>query len=220
MATDTAGFNVTSLPSQTTPFSQPTGCGLSVYCPFMTYLEYSMSSASHLHPLSGNPCVAVETTSTATYALARVTNNAACYPDGYFDLFPNEASSLFAENMPSEGQSSTVAYPGNACISGWTTACTTTITDESSSYPQAWCCPEGGWTCASATGYGDPAAPQRLCQSLMSTATHGKQLSVFHFYQFRTLARNEIFLRYKLNRTILKNPPRNLPETHTERLLT
>ncbi|KAI1808740.1 hypothetical protein F4811DRAFT_559123 [Daldinia bambusicola] len=35
-------------------------------------------------------------------------------------------------------------------------------------YPQAWCCPPGQWTCATATADGDRQAPQRLCQSYLT----------------------------------------------------
>ncbi|KAI1478619.1 hypothetical protein F4774DRAFT_426352 [Daldinia eschscholtzii] len=38
-------------------------------------------------------------------------------------------------------------------------------------YPQAWCCPPGQWTCATATAEGDRQAPQRLCQSYLTGST-------------------------------------------------
>ncbi|KAK7946828.1 uncharacterized protein PG986_011149 [Apiospora aurea] len=70
-----------------------------------------------------------------------------------------------------EGDRSTLAYPSTACLAGWTTACTTTLTHQGSPYSQAWCCPSGSWSCATETGVSDRAAPQRLCQSPLSQST-------------------------------------------------
>ncbi|OTB05008.1 hypothetical protein M426DRAFT_146810 [Hypoxylon sp. CI-4A] len=85
-----------------------------------------------------------------------------------------------------DGSMATVAFPGDQCLAGWTTACTTTITaaaaaahgsgtlvNEESEFPQAWCCPPGQWTCASATAADtdtdtDTNGGRRLCRSIFT----------------------------------------------------
>ena len=91
-----------------------------------------------------------------------------CYPDGYFDIFPTlrlspeSAADPEASAPPLLVSSySALAYPGSACISGWTKACTTTlllpsgegIPSTKDGYGQVWCCPPGLWTCE--RGHGD-----------------------------------------------------------------
>lgn len=62
-----------------------------------------------------------------------------------------------------------LAYPGTACISDWTTACTTTLTLESAqTFVQTWCCPPGSYSCLTAWG---EATPWRDCVRLLSTPT-------------------------------------------------
>ncbi len=63
----------------------------------------------------------------------------------------------------------TAAFPGDACISDWTTACSGTIVgddddDTAAEYAQTFCCPPGGYAC-------DLGWTRRSCVSLVSTAT-------------------------------------------------
>ncbi|KAI1413544.1 hypothetical protein F5Y13DRAFT_198376 [Hypoxylon sp. FL1857] len=182
--------NTYTMPAQTTPFvpplssgdsrtdttDMPESCSLSVYCRSLSYYAYSMSTAAHdPHPLDGQHCLAVQPT--PAYG-QQVGYNQGCWPENYFSLFNNEWGDLNgAPRTRNEGSYSTAAFPGGHCLAGWTTACTTTITgDDSASgkpaeYPQAWCCPPGQWTCATATGAGDEQAPQRLCQSFLTGTT-------------------------------------------------
>lgn len=60
---------------------------------------------------------------------------------------------------------STLAFPGTACLNGYMTACTRTLVASGRSYTQTWCCPTGGWSCA--TDYD----VLRQCISLLSTST-------------------------------------------------
>ncbi|KAI0106121.1 hypothetical protein F4776DRAFT_469145 [Hypoxylon sp. NC0597] len=187
------GITTTStytLPSQTTPFvpalssgdtrtdttDMPESCSLSVYCRSLSYLVYSIATEEHNpHPLDGQHCLAVQPTPGWG---EQVGYNKRCWPENYLSLFNNEWGDLNgAPRTRNEGSYSTAAFPGGQCLAGWTTACTTTITGDSSNgaskaeYPQAWCCPPGQWTCATATGDGDPQAPQRLCQSFLTGTT-------------------------------------------------
>jgi hypothetical protein len=159
-----------SLPPQITPFIYPTSmnmCDLSVYCPEMSSIDYSMISATHGHPLAGENCLAIEVTNQT-----QAGHDPRCYPEGYFTLFPDEWQELnMMGSANNEGDRSTAAYVGGAAILGWTIACTTTITHQDSLYPQAWYCPPGEWECAASTAISDEAAPQRLCRSLVTGAT-------------------------------------------------
>ncbi|KAF0318672.1 hypothetical protein GQ607_014088, partial [Colletotrichum asianum] len=62
-----------------------------------------------------------------------------------------------------------LGYPGTACISGWTPACTTSLTYNvpTGKYVQTWCCPLGGWNCLTAS----IGPPWRDCTSLLQTPT-------------------------------------------------
>lgn len=156
-----------------------------------------MNTAAHdAHPLEGQHCLAVQDLTSDH----RVGYNAECWPENYFALFDNEWGELNgAPRSGNEGSASTAAFPGDKCLAGWTVACTTTITagggdidshnnnnnnnrngskNENAGnekvpelYPQAWCCPPGQWTCATATAEGDRQAPQRLCQSYLTGST-------------------------------------------------
>ncbi|KAI2624005.1 hypothetical protein GGS26DRAFT_217460 [Hypomontagnella submonticulosa] len=175
------------MPSQTTPFvptrskgdpesgtDMPASCSLSVYCRSLSYYLYSMHTATHTpHPLDGQHCLGVQSVSGFYHpGIAGVGYDDACWPVNYFELFPSEWADLNSgEQTDKEGDRSTVAFPGGQCLQGWTTACTTTITagdGGKETYPQAWCCPPGQWTCATATAEWDKAAPQRLCQSALT----------------------------------------------------
>ncbi|KAK1540965.1 hypothetical protein CPAR01_06954 [Colletotrichum paranaense] len=82
-----------------------------------------------------------------------------CFPESYINIWrPFDEFS----DIPS------LAYPGTACISGWTTACSTDVTETSgNTHAQTWCCPSG-WGCLSASNGG---IPHRECTSLLSTPT-------------------------------------------------
>ncbi|KAI1078474.1 hypothetical protein F5B20DRAFT_592063 [Whalleya microplaca] len=163
-----------SLPAQTTPFATPTQdnmCQFSVYCTNFYYIGYSLATRVSEAPLQGARCLAVHSTSFSGNP-SRVGYQTACFPDGYFNLFDNEWGDLNGSpRSTGEGARSTIAYPGDNCIQGWNTACTTTVTHKGSQFPQAWCCPPGQWTCATATGTADPRVPERLCQSVMTEST-------------------------------------------------
>ncbi|KAI1378369.1 hypothetical protein F4677DRAFT_392738 [Hypoxylon crocopeplum] len=174
------------MPAQTTPFAgphdqrdpgseMPPSCSLSVFCRGLSYYVYSMNTAAGVqHPLQGQHCLAVQTLDGPGPG-PRVGYDEHCWPENYFALFANEWGDLNgAPRTAAEGDASTVAFPGDRCLAGWTTACTTTISGgggDADLYPQAWCCPPGQWTCATATGEGDRQAPQRLCQSAMTGST-------------------------------------------------
>ncbi|KAI1101531.1 hypothetical protein F4804DRAFT_294398 [Jackrogersella minutella] len=183
------------MPSQTTPFipghtsgdsltEMPSSCSLSVYCRSLSYYAYSMNTAAHNpHPLEGQHCLGVQANPGGGEVVGY---NEQCWPENYFALFDNEWGDLNgAPRTRDEGSASTVAFPGDQCLAGWTTACTTTITADgllmprrrrrrgaegalADEFPQAWCCPPGKWSCATATGDGDEQAPQRLCSSVLT----------------------------------------------------
>ncbi|KAI2631982.1 hypothetical protein GGR54DRAFT_11371 [Hypoxylon sp. NC1633] len=157
------------LPPQITPFTPPADvdCSVSVYCKYLTYEVYTMFD----HELSGLGCQGVNVIGPGMLAY-----ETRCFPDGYFTIFDN----LYEEirqipGTPTEGPgSSTLAYPGTACLSGWTTACTTTLTNNGGAYPQAWCCPPGSWTCAANEHTGLDTVqliPGRYCASVLTGAT-------------------------------------------------
>ncbi|KAK7757276.1 hypothetical protein SLS62_000825 [Diatrype stigma] len=168
------------LPPQTTPFVPspgPEACELSVYCSFLSQYVYQTIAEHGGHPLGGEQCTAAQTSKfSAGSVMAHISR---CYPDGYFDIFntltlrPRQdgASAAAAaqkheeeEERGSTALDSALAYPGSACMSGWTTACTTTVTQGGRGYPQAWCCPPGEWACARAEG-------DRRCSSILTGRT-------------------------------------------------
>lgn len=154
--TDMGSMVDLDLPSQITPFTPPSDadCTISVYCPFMTYWIYTSGE----HMLSSMECQAVNVLE--DYGAGAIGYNTDCLPEGYYTIF---ADNLYVE-ISSPTDLSTMAYPGTACVSGWTTACTTTVTDSDASYPQAWCCPPGSWQCA--------ADSARHCTSVMTESTN------------------------------------------------
>ncbi|KAI2610928.1 uncharacterized protein GGS25DRAFT_172956 [Hypoxylon fragiforme] len=165
-----------TLPPQTTPFTPPADadCALSVYCPFLTYWLYTQGG----HQLSGMPCQALNKLDASEPR--QIGYRPECLPPGYYTLFDNLVTEMDPRipGVPTESDGgSTRAYPGTACVSGWTTACTTTITAEinagdggaEGTYPQAWCCPPGGWECTATEAIG---VPGRHCQSVMTEATN------------------------------------------------
>ncbi|TDZ30716.1 hypothetical protein C8035_v002342 [Colletotrichum spinosum] len=83
-----------------------------------------------------------------------------CFPETYLDIF-RPVSSKFSD-LPN------LAFPGTACISGWTTACNTTLTLASAkTFVQTWCCPPGSWSCLTV----EAGTPYRDCVSILSTPT-------------------------------------------------
>ncbi|KAI1144398.1 hypothetical protein F5Y05DRAFT_418417 [Hypoxylon sp. FL0543] len=179
--------NTYTLPAQTTPYmplpsfgesrsdttDMPESCSLSVFCRGVSGYAYSAATAAHdPHPLDGQRCYAVQRAKPRTGA--DIGFNEACWPVNYFALFDDEYGEIHGSaRTRDEGPRSTAAFPGGNCLAGWTTACTTTIQGGggTSYYPQAWCCPPGEWSCATATGDGDLAAPQRLCRSYLTGTT-------------------------------------------------
>ncbi|XXG96657.1 NAD-dependent glutamate dehydrogenase [Hypoxylon texense] len=180
------------LPSQTTPFAPsrqpgdegtgaPSQCAISVFCRTLSYAAYSSHTAAHRpHPLEGQLCMGVQPTSLADSGGSwdGVGFEETCWPTNYFALFDDEWGILTGAPPPAaartrgdRGDVPTAAFPGDRCLAGWTTACTTTVTAGASPlqayYPQAWCCPPGRWSCATATADYDDLAPQRLCRSLL-----------------------------------------------------
>ncbi|RYO88228.1 hypothetical protein DL766_009305 [Monosporascus sp. MC13-8B] len=160
-----AATHAITLTPQTTPFAAAQGgaCELSVYCWQLTYLNYL---SSHQH-LSGLQCEALHSSPRdGTPALGYRTE---CFPEGYLDVFPGLTMEPSMASLAHADP--TLAYPGTACVSDWTTACTTTVTGAGgTAYPQAWCCPPGAWTCPAAPR-GDGKDPGRRCASVLTEKT-------------------------------------------------
>ncbi|KAF4854206.1 hypothetical protein CGCSCA4_v001629 [Colletotrichum siamense] len=84
-----------------------------------------------------------------------------CFPESYDNIWRPIGTKF--KNLPR------LAYPGTACLSGWTQACDTTVTLESAEHlTQTWCCPQGGWSCLEVSA-GD--IPYRDCVSFISKPT-------------------------------------------------
>ncbi|KAI1761692.1 hypothetical protein GGR53DRAFT_533270 [Hypoxylon sp. FL1150] len=145
-----------SLPPQITPFTPPPtiDCKQSVYCPVINYWEIESTS-----DFSGRRCIAVN-----KLGKGEIGFEPDCLPKGYETLFHDYLYVYFDRSMTEPPSSSAIAYPGTACPSGWTTACTSVITFDDDTYPQAWCCPSSSWQCAAATG--------RYCTSVMTESTN------------------------------------------------
>ncbi|KAI0378460.1 hypothetical protein F5Y04DRAFT_291040 [Hypomontagnella monticulosa] len=172
-------MSVSTFPPQTTPFTPPhsADCTMSVLCEHLTYSNYADGNQS----LSGMSCQAVN-----RLGRREVGTQTACFPEGYLTIFKStsetHSGTKSTKILPTESPGSlTLAYPGSACISGWTTACTTTITARGSKDPQTWCCPPGSWTCASQqphiaafslhSSQEEAAVTGRYCASVMTEAT-------------------------------------------------
>ncbi|RYO75415.1 hypothetical protein DL764_010463 [Monosporascus ibericus] len=139
--TTDSGFIVSStliLEPQTTPFEQPSSCSPSIYCE---------------STVPGGNCAEIDRMAATDVDILR----SECYPPDYTNVF------LYNE-QPAD--LTTAAFPGDACISGWTTACSATVLGDnnSSAYPQTYCCPPGGYTCDMRWGW-------RECVSSLSTPT-------------------------------------------------
>ncbi|RYO80147.1 hypothetical protein DL766_000410 [Monosporascus sp. MC13-8B] len=139
--TTVSGFVVSStlvLEPQTTPFEQPSSCSPSIYC---------------WSTVPGGDCAEIDRMVSTDVDILR----SECYPPDYTNVF------LYNE-QPAD--LTTAAFPGDACISGWTTACSATVLgdDGSSAYPQTYCCPPGGYTC-------DMQWRRRECVSSLNTPT-------------------------------------------------
>lgn len=202
---------IISLPAQTTPFTPPGGgnCDLYVYCPGLEHHSWTAGRQS----LSGQHCEAVHLSVVGTTTTARAggktkTNDASplptptllykpeCYPAGYFDVFP--ALRLGPDGVaanPSDAQlpgptDPTLAYPGTACISGWTTACMATMAaaqggddkpevsgaGTTTAHAQAWCCPPGSWTCEAPRLVLDPVSTMDTGRRCISTLAERTQV--------------------------------------------
>ncbi|KAI6092766.1 hypothetical protein F4821DRAFT_223237 [Hypoxylon rubiginosum] len=152
------GFLTTStlgLPPQITPFTPPptVDCKQSVYCPFLSYLEVDISS-----DFLNQRCVAVNKLGKGDIGFEWD-----CFPKGYETLFYEYLYQYFDQGTREPPSRSTIAYPGTACPSDWTTACTSVVTFGGDTYPQAWCCPSSSWQCAITSG--------RYCTSVMTEST-------------------------------------------------
>ncbi|RYP08775.1 hypothetical protein DL764_001686 [Monosporascus ibericus] len=133
------GFIISSmliLEPQTTPFEQPNSCSPSIHC-------------ESIAPGAG--CSGIGRMATANVDILR----SECYPPDHTNIF------LYA-GQPAD--LTTVAFPGDACISGWTTACSPIVTGDYGISPQTYCCPPGGYTC-------DLQRGRRECVSSLSTPT-------------------------------------------------
>lgn len=161
-----------TLAPQQTPFVPPVSCTLSVHCPFMSNLLYSAKSSLGRHPLSGQRCQAFYTTEGAQ--LDPIQEIEACMPNGYRQLNREHVLGLDSFLSGGNGQlSSTEAYPGTACMQGWSSACSHTVGSDESISAHIWCCPEGSWECqASTTDFEGWMTGHRLCRSIMTEATN------------------------------------------------
>ena len=210
---------VVSLPAQTTPFTPPGGgvCDLHVYCPGLEHHAWTAGRQS----LSGQHCEAVHLTVVGTTPAAAAgggktkTKNASsplptptllynpeCYPAGYLDVFPalrlgpdGVAAGPSNAQLPPAPSDPALAYPGTACISGWTTACTATMgaaqgggdgeeagagaTATAAHRAQAWCCPPGSWTCEAPGLVPDPVATVDTARRRCVSALAGPRTSVW-----------------------------------------
>ncbi|KAF6814916.1 hypothetical protein CSOJ01_03746 [Colletotrichum sojae] len=140
---------VYAFPPQNTPFTPPSGeCAVyprAIRC--LGKLENVDARAECL----GDQYVYETTVSLPTQ----------CFPESYNEIWRPLGTKFV--HLPS------LAYPGTACISGWTTDCTKTLTmTGGKTFVQTWCCPPGGWTCLSVP---KGETPYRDCVSLLSTPT-------------------------------------------------
>ncbi|KAJ1335227.1 cell wall integrity and stress response component [Microdochium nivale] len=162
-----------TLPPQQTPFIPPTVCDLSVYCPYMSDKLYSSKAALASHPLSGQQCHAFYTTS--GNPTDRIRHVEACMPQGYRQLYGGDGA--FDLNSPPIGTDMdamlTSAYPGSACMLGWTSACVNSIERQTAGRAtQFLCCPGGGWRCLATISNSDNTGRKhRLCERIITEAT-------------------------------------------------
>ncbi|CAI0651506.1 unnamed protein product [Colletotrichum noveboracense] len=133
---------------QTTPFTPP-----SDRCSAIPRAIRCQDKPEEL--TSGAICLADQIVDTSSATLPTE-----CFPETYDNIW-RPVSNKFRD-LPN------LAYPGSACISGWTTACITTVSLESAQHLlQTWCCPSG-WSCLTVSP-GD--TPYRDCVSYLSTPT-------------------------------------------------
>ncbi|KAI8960272.1 hypothetical protein F5Y11DRAFT_358556 [Daldinia sp. FL1419] len=175
----------------------PSSCSFSVYCRSLSYFVYSMNTAAHdPHPLSNQHCLAVQdimTDSRVGYnADCWPENYFALFDNEWGELngAPRSGNEGSASTAAFPGDKCLAGWTV-ACTTTITAeeqdidigigigieAPRGSTNNESRPlpnakvqklYPQAWCCPPGQWTCASATGPGDRQSPQRLCQSVLT----------------------------------------------------
>lgn len=152
------------LPPQTTTFTPPPACSASasIWCS-VTAADMSIVSECFLWDIVN--------------ATNNIPANDACYPgQGYGEIWYRDQTwsedpqtrtfvcqRITETNSKTLGDISTLAYPGSACLSGWTTACTKTIVVSPGQYDtQTWCCPSN-FVCNDQSG--------RDCSSILSTPT-------------------------------------------------
>ncbi|TEA17079.1 hypothetical protein C8034_v000331 [Colletotrichum sidae] len=136
-----------TLPPQTTPFTPPD----SICTQFPKAIRCE-GKPEEQDPNS--PCWALQYVESTGTSLP-----SQCFPTSYVEIY--RPVDDFDDVM-------SLAYPGTACISGWTTACTTKLERSSDNFVQTWCCPPGGWTC-----FTDPGsqAPARGCVTTITAPT-------------------------------------------------
>lgn len=79
-----------------------------------------------------------------------------------------------AYNFTVAGDGFTAAFPGNAYVSAWTTACETTLSRSGETYPQTWCCPDepgDSWSCVFEPRIVVASQSTRKCISSISSST-------------------------------------------------
>ncbi|OHE97056.1 hypothetical protein CORC01_07665 [Colletotrichum orchidophilum] len=137
---------VLSMAPQTTPFTPPSGvCSVDIRCLVGKVEEFT----------GDVECLRDQVVAETTASLPTQ-----CFPESYAAIW-RPSGNTFSDVA-------SVAYPGTACISGWTTACVTPLTLESGqTYTQTWCCPSS-YTCLTPAPGG---TPYRDCVSLLSTST-------------------------------------------------
>ncbi|KAF4822814.1 hypothetical protein CGCTS75_v010559 [Colletotrichum tropicale] len=139
---------------------------------------------------------------TICWGLQFVEETTTSFPAQYF---PKTYTNIFKPFDDFDDVTS-LAYPGTACISDWTAACTKTLDLTSSQrYVQVWCCPPG-WNC-----YDPPTgkADTRDCYSIVSTPTD------IWFYPIVTTGRSDSTITTSWTKVPLTDLPNQGPiEVH------
>ncbi|KAF5521093.1 hypothetical protein CGCA056_v006073 [Colletotrichum aenigma] len=144
---------------------------------FERTLVYTLSpqTATFTPPVS---CSVVPRSIRCTSRPENITSNEICYGDMNVgetttslptECFPASYDRIWRPWGGTFSDLPNLAYPGTACISGWTSACNTNIHLESAQFvSQTWCCPPDGWACLTVGG---DDVPYRDCVSYISTPT-------------------------------------------------
>ncbi|KAI0851693.1 hypothetical protein F5Y00DRAFT_215425 [Daldinia vernicosa] len=181
--------------------AMPSSCSFSVYCRSLSYYVYSMNTAAHdAHPLEGQHCLAVQDLTSEPRvgynAECWPENYFALFDNEWGELngAPRSGNEGSASTAAFPGDKclagwtvacTTTITAGGGDIDDNHRINKNAVHNNGSDngngnagnerapelYPQAWCCPPGQWTCATATAPGDRQAPQRLCQSYLTGST-------------------------------------------------